>query len=123
MVQVGSEVQGVKVGERVVVYFYINCGKCEMCLKDRGNICFNIKRLGFELPGAFAEYVTVPASHIIPIGDMDYQLAGILPDAVAVPYHAIRYQARVQLGQDLLVVGVGGLGAHAVQIAKLEGLG
>lgn len=121
VVAVGSEVRDVQVGDRVVVYFYINCGQCEMCRKDRGNICFNIQRLGFELPGAYAEYVVVPASHVIPIGDMEYQLAAILPDAVAVPYHALRHQARVTPGQDVLVVGVGGLGVHAIQIAKLEG--
>lgn len=121
VVAVGPEVQDVKVGDRVVVYFYINCGHCEMCRKDRGNICFEIKRLGFELPGAYAEYVAVPADHVIPIGDVEYQQAAILPDAVAVPYHAVRHQARVEPGQDVLIVGVGGLGVHAIQIAKLQG--
>ncbi|HEX9016461.1 MAG TPA: alcohol dehydrogenase catalytic domain-containing protein [Chloroflexota bacterium] len=117
----GPGVDGMSAGDRVVVYFYINCGHCEMCLKDRGNICMEIKRLGFELPGAYAEYVAVPASHVIPIGDLDFTQTAILPDAVAVPYHAIRRQAKVEPGQDVLIVGVGGLGVHAVQIAKLEG--
>lgn len=117
----GPGVTDVKVGDRVVVYFYINCGHCEMCRKDRGNICFEIKRLGFELPGAYAEYLLVPATHVIPIGDLDYVQTAVLPDAVAVPYHAIRHQARVEPGQDVLIVGVGGLGVHAIQIAKLEG--
>ncbi len=121
VVAVGSGVQGVNAGARVVVYFYINCGHCEMCRKGRGNICFDIKRLGFELPGAYADYLLVPADHVVPIGELDYQLAAVLPDAVAVPYHAIRRQARVEPGQDVLIVGVGGLGVHAIQIAKLEG--
>ena len=121
VVALGAGVQGVGVGDRVVVYFYINCGRCEMCRKDRGNICLEIKRLGFELPGAYANYLLVPASHVIPIGDLDYRLAAVLPDAVAVPYHAVRRQARVEPGQDVLIVGVGGLGVHAIQIAKLEG--
>lgn len=118
---VGPGVADVKVGDRVVVYFYINCGHCEMCRKDRGNICFEIKRLGFELPGAYAEYLLVPSSHVVPIGDLDYIQAAILPDAVAVPYHAIKHQARVEPGQDVLIVGVGGLGVHAIQVARLEG--
>ena len=121
VVAVGSGVHGVNAGDRVVVYFYLNCGRCEMCKKDRGNICFDIKRLGFELPGAYADYLMVPANNVIPIGDLYYQLAAVLPDAVAVPYHAIRHQARVEPGQDVLIVGVGGLGVHAIQIAKLEG--
>ena len=121
VVAVGSGVKGVNAGDHVVVYFYINCGHCEMCQKDRGNVCFDIKRLGFELPGAYADYLIVPANHVISIGDLDYQLAAVLPDAVAVPYHAIRRQARVESGQDVLIVGVGGLGVHAIQIAKLEG--
>src|SRR5512133_3279422 len=118
---VGPGVEDVQVGDRVVVYFYINCGHCEMCRKNRGNICFEIRRLGFELPGAYAEYLLVPAGHVIPIGDLDFVQTAILPDAVAVPYHAIRHQARVEPGQDVLIVGVGGLGVHAIQIAKLEG--
>lgn len=117
----GPDVDGIRTGDRVVVYFYINCGRCQMCLMDRGNICMEIKRLGFELPGAYAEYLVAPASHVISIGDLGFAEAAILPDAVAVPYHAIKRQARVEPGQDVLVVGIGGLGIHAVQEAKLLG--
>lgn len=118
---VGPGVKGVEVGDRVAVYFYVSCGQCELCLKGRENICRYIRRLGFELPGAYADYVLVPERHVLPIGEMEFERAAVLPDAVAVPYHAIRHQARVEAGHDVLVVGVGGLGVNAIQIAKLEG--
>lgn len=122
VVAVGEEVVDCKPGDRVAVYLYVNCGDCEPCLTGRGNLCPNLRRVGFELQGAFAEYLAVPARQLLHIGDdMPFEQAAVLTDAVVVPYHALRHQAKVGVGDTVLIVGVGGLGIHAVQIAHAAG--
>jgi 2-desacetyl-2-hydroxyethyl bacteriochlorophyllide A dehydrogenase len=119
---VGSGVIDVKIGQRGIAYFYIGCKDCEMCRTGRENVCFSIQRLGFELPGGFAEWVKLPAYNFCPFDErMPFTEMAVLPDAVATPYHALRTLAEGKTGQDILVMGVGGIGIHAVQIAKLMG--
>ena len=120
--EIGSAVRSVTVGERGLVYFYVGCKDCEMCRTGRENICFSIKRLGFELPGGFAEFVKLPAYNFCPVDEpISYPEMGILPDAVATSYHALKTMAGMKVGEDVMIMGVGGLGIHAVQIAKLMG--
>lgn len=122
VVAVGSEVTDIKIGQKGIVYFYIGCKDCEMCRTGRENLCFFIKRLGFELPGGFAELVKLPAYNFCPVSEgLSLHEMAILPDALATPYHALKTMAEVKASQDVLVMGVGGLGIHAVQIAKLMG--
>lgn len=119
---VGSEVRNISVGQKGIAYFYISCKDCEMCRTGRENVCLSIKRLGFELPGGYAEYVKMPAYNFCPVSDnLSLQEMAILPDALATPYHALKTMAEVRAGQDVLIMGVGGLGIHAVQMAKLMG--
>lgn len=122
VVEVGSDVKNVKIGDKGIVYFYIGCGDCEMCRTSRENICYSIKRLGFELDGGFSQYVKLPAYNFCPFtNDLACEEMAILPDAVATPYHALKRLGNVKIGQTVLIVGVGGLGIHALQIAKLIG--
>ncbi len=117
---VGSSVQDLSPGQKGIAYPYIACGYCEMCRTGRENLCFSVKRLGFELSGGFAEFVRLPANNFCAFKEgLDVTRMAILPDAVATPYHALKTLAGVRLGQDVLIMGVGGLGIHAVQIAKL----
>jgi len=119
---VGEGVSDVAQGDVGAVYIYVPCHKCENCLKGRENICVDLKRIGFELEGGFREYISIPAYNFctfdgkLPVNDM-----AILADAIGTPYHAITGLAKVKPGQDVLIVGAGGLGIHAVQIAKLCG--
>lgn len=122
VVDVGSEVADFKLGDRVAVYLYITCGECRHCGTGRENLCLHLKRVGFEVFGGFAEYLVVGARQLVHLGDeISFEHAAVLPDAVAVPYHAIRQQAKTQVGDVVLIVGIGGLGVHAVQIAKAAG--
>jgi 2-desacetyl-2-hydroxyethyl bacteriochlorophyllide A dehydrogenase len=119
---VGSSVKNISIGQKGIVYFYVSCKDCEMCRTGRENVCFSIRRLGFELPGGFAEYVKIPAYNFCPVPEgLSLHDMAILPDALATSYHALKTMAEVKAGQDVLVMGVGGLGIHAVQIAKLMG--
>jgi propanol-preferring alcohol dehydrogenase len=121
VVDVAADVQDVKIGDKVIVYFYIGCGQCKFCLSGRENICKNIKRCGFELDGGYAQFVKVPAKNLCLFNDLSYPEAAVLPDAVATSYHAIKTMGQVRVGDRVLIMGAGGLGIHAVQIAKLCG--
>jgi len=121
VVACGSDVKNVSIGQKGIAYFYIGCKDCEMCRTGRENVCFSIKRLGFELPGGFAEFVKMPSYNFCSFRGGGFNEMAILPDAVATSYHALKTMAEVRAGQDVLIMGIGGLGIHAVQIAKLMG--
>jgi propanol-preferring alcohol dehydrogenase len=122
VVEIGSAVEEVTPGETGIAYFYLVCRDCEMCRTGRENVCLSVRRLGFELDGGFAEFVKLPAYNFCPFdGNMPSHQMAVLSDAVATSYHALRSLALVKGGQDVLVVGSGGLGIHAVQIGKLMG--
>jgi len=112
----------VEIGQPAVAYFYITCGKCRYCLSGEENVCSEMTRPGFEQFGGFAEYVAMPAASLVPLGEgISFEQAAVLPDAVAVPYHAISRLGKLERGESILIVGVGGLGVHAIQIAKVLG--
>jgi 2-desacetyl-2-hydroxyethyl bacteriochlorophyllide A dehydrogenase len=122
VVALGDGVSGVKEGDVGIVYIYVPCRGCENCLKGRENICVDLKRIGFEIEGGFKEYISIPAYNFCTFDPkLPVQEMSILADAIGTPYHAITGLARVKPGQDVLIVGAGGLGIHAVQIAKLCG--
>lgn len=122
VVAIGSAVKNVSVGQKGIAYFYIGCKDCEMCRTGRENVCFSIRRLGFELPGGFAEFVKMPSYNFCPLGGgLSINETAALPDAVVTSYHALKTMAEAKAGQDVLIMGTGGLGIHAVQIAKLMG--
>jgi len=119
---VGKNVAGINIGDAGIVYIYIACHACDWCMSGRENLCPNLKRVGFELPGGYAEFVRIPAYAFCPF---DHKLSldemAILPDAVATAYRAVTVLGDTRPGQNILIVGAGGLGIHAVQIAKLCG--
>jgi 2-desacetyl-2-hydroxyethyl bacteriochlorophyllide A dehydrogenase len=122
IVALGPEVRDLRVGDRGVAYHYVTCGRCELCRTGRENLCRTVRRLGFELPGGLAEFISLPADNFCPFeNSLDPGPMAILSDAVATPYHALKELGRVGAGQDVLVVGVGGLGVHGVQLASLMG--
>lgn len=120
----GEGVKNFREGDRVCIYFYLNCGQCENCREHKENLCLNLRgRIGFHFDGGYAEYVKVPASHAFMVPpNIPIEEAAILADAVATPLHALREQAKVQPGETVAIFGVGGLGIHAVQLARLLGL-
>jgi alcohol dehydrogenase, propanol-preferring len=123
VVGVGSEVRHRKVGDRGVVYFYIPCGQCEYCLSGRENLCAHRQGFfGFDRDGGFAEYVALPEVNLVPIPDsVPFEQAAILSDAVATSWHAVRTKADLRPGQTAVIVGLGGLGLHALQAVRACG--
>jgi alcohol dehydrogenase, propanol-preferring len=122
---VGPGVQGVTEGAAYLVYGPIGCGRCKACSRGQDTYCENVADMpylgiGLGRNGGMAEYVTVPARNLVPLGDADPVAAAPLSDAGLTPYHAIKL-ALPKLaggGKYALVIGLGGLGQIAVQILK-----
>lgn len=123
VVEIGQGVKNIKAGDRGIIYLYLPCGDCELCRTGRENICYSVKRIGFEINGGFAEYVKVPGYNFCRVDrDSDLKKMCVLPDAVETPYHVLKTLLAAHPSEKVLIVGAGGLGLHAVQIAKLMGL-
>jgi len=119
VVEAGSAVQGVKVGDRVgVPWIHWTCGKCEFCREGNENLCVRQQITGVTVDGGYAEFVKAPATHVARIPDnlASEQAAPLLCAGVTV-HRALR-QSRISTGQRLAVFGVGGLGHLAVQIGR-----
>jgi 2-desacetyl-2-hydroxyethyl bacteriochlorophyllide A dehydrogenase len=122
--EIGQDVKNYKLGDEVLVSFYIPCGSCRTCLAGRQTICENLTgRLGFELNGGFAEYVAVPEACLIPKPqNISFHQAAVISDAIATSYHALVQRAGIKSGDNVVMVGGGGgLGLHAIQVAKSLG--
>lgn len=119
---VGTGVTRVAAGDRVVIGAGTSCGTCAHCLAGRENLCEEVGVLGFDRDGAFAEEIVVPDRYLHKIPDgIPYDQAAILADAVSTPYHALKYRGALQPGERVGVYGCGGLGIHAVTLAKVLG--
>ncbi|PAV31262.1 galactitol-1-phosphate 5-dehydrogenase [Virgibacillus profundi] len=118
--EVGSEVEHIKVGDRVAGCPTFYCGECESCRKGELSRCENLHVMGAYHPGAFAEYAKLPAENIVPIPDnVDYETAAMVePSAVVV--HGF-YRTTMQPGAEVAVMGCGNIGLLAIQWAKIFG--
>ena len=111
------------VGQEVIVPAVIPCGDCELCRAGRSNICRRQIMPGNDIAGGFAEYLAVPARGLCPVRHRDgYDLAemAVIADAVTTPYQAIE-RSGLGPGEMAIVVGAGGVGGFAIQIAAARG--
>jgi D-arabinose 1-dehydrogenase-like Zn-dependent alcohol dehydrogenase len=109
-------------GVRVTVNFYVTCGHCQFCREGRDTLCQEVRQHGFSLDGGFAEYVKTPGVNLCKVPDhVPLERACILADAVATSYHAVTKRAQIRPGKTAALIGVGGVGLHALQMAKLAG--
>ncbi len=114
-------------GRAVIVCAVIPCGECDACRRGRGTICRAQKMPGNDIHGGFATHVTVPARGLCAVDEarlaargMDLADLAVVADAVTTPYQAVM-QAGVNAGSLAVVVGVGGVGGYAVQVANAMG--
>lgn len=120
IVEVGREVSGFKVGDRVAVDPNISCGQCEFCRSLQPNHCLNWHGIGITQPGAFAEYVAVPArvTYKLPDELTDQQAAFIEPLSCVV--YALD-RIRVRSAAEVLIFGAGPMGLLLSQALKRSG--
>jgi len=118
----GPGVDGWQAGDRVAVSPIVTCGHCKYCDLGASENCNHAVVLGLGRDGSLAEFLAVPASTLVRLPDNVPATTGaIITDAVATPYHALLERARLTPGESIAVFGVGGLGQHAIQIARLAG--
>ena len=119
---VGGQVPFWQPGQRVVMAAGRPCLACEGCAVGGISDCRAPEIMGFNYDGAWAEYVAVPYAALTPVPDgVPIEQAAILADAVSTPYAAIVERANVRPGESVGIWGIGGLGFHAVKVARLVG--
>jgi (R,R)-butanediol dehydrogenase/meso-butanediol dehydrogenase/diacetyl reductase len=113
VVELGNEVTGLRVGDRVVSGAGISCGRCPWCLRSRTNLCAEYRTLGLQVDGGLAEYVTSPAAICYRVPDCCDDDAAAMTQPLAVALHAL---SRVEQAGDesVAVIGVGGIGSFIV---------
>lgn len=127
IVGMGPAVRDLEVGQRVLLYYYVTCGVCRMCLTGREPLCTAhggpAVRLGEERDGALAEYACVGRRNVIPLPDgVDPVAATVIPDAVATPVHIMERSGVRALEQMIIIGAAGGVGIHLMQIAASRGV-
>jgi D-arabinose 1-dehydrogenase-like Zn-dependent alcohol dehydrogenase len=119
---VGPGVPGWRPGQRVVMAGGRPCWQCRNCVRGRPNECLQLQIMGSFYDGAWAEYIVVPYGTLTAIPDqLPFEQAAILADAVATPYAGLVDRAALRPGEAVGLWGIGGLGVHAVQIARMVG--
>lgn len=118
----GDGVTEVAVGDQVALYYITTPADDPWALRGRPNISPNVRRMGVDLDGAFAEYVIRPTAALIrPRAPVPAPVLAVLTDAVATPLHGLKRVAHLAAGETLVVLGIGGLGSNAVQLGKAMG--
>ena len=120
VVEIGENVEGLYVGQKVTIEPQVVCGKCHPCRHGKYNLCEELKVMGFQTTGTASEYFAVDAAKITPLpGDMGFD-EGAMLEPLAVAVHAVRRMGDVA-GMKVAVLGAGPIGNLVAQVAK--GLG
>jgi threonine 3-dehydrogenase len=119
VVEVGSEVRGVHVGDRVSGEGHLTCGHCRNCRAGRRHLCRNTLGVGVNRPGAFSERFALPATNVfvLPAGLPDDWAAILDPLGNAV-HTALSFDL---IGEDVLITGAGPIGCMAAAVCRFAG--
>jgi NADPH:quinone reductase-like Zn-dependent oxidoreductase len=120
---VADDVQGVAIGQRVMLQPGLSCGRCARCLAGEDNYCPLYDVLGYQSDGGYAELVCVPIANVIPIPNaIDFVTAAAFPLTFLTAWQMLLTRARLTEADVVLVLAAGsGVGQAAVQISKRFG--
>ncbi|QTH62948.1 L-threonine 3-dehydrogenase [Psychrosphaera ytuae] len=119
VVQIGQEVKGFEIGDRVSGEGHITCGYCRNCRAGRVHLCRNTTGVGVDRTGAFAEYLVIPAFNAFKIPDnISDDLASIFDPFGNAVHTALSFDL---VGEDVLITGAGPIGIMAAAVAKHVG--
>ncbi|CDQ20684.1 galactitol-1-phosphate 5-dehydrogenase [Halobacillus karajensis] len=120
VVETGLKVDQINVGDRVAGCPTFYCGKCHSCLKGNISQCEKLTLIGARHPGAYAEFVRLPATHVLPLPDnVNYEAAAMVEPSSVVAHGF--YRTSLQPGSTVAIMGCGSIGLLAVQWAKIFG--
>jgi threonine 3-dehydrogenase len=117
--RVGDEVTAVKSGDFVSAEMHVNCGHCHQCRVGEAHICQNLRIIGIDQDGAFAEFVKIPASNIWKLDPAIPEHYGAILDPLGNAVHTVL--AGPIAGQTVLVTGCGPIGLMSIAVAKACG--
>ncbi|HZA12976.1 MAG TPA: L-threonine 3-dehydrogenase [Myxococcaceae bacterium] len=117
--EMGSEVTGFQIGDRVSAEGHITCGHCRNCRAGKRHLCRNTVGIGIHRNGAFADYVAVPAVNV-------FKVPKSVPDEIAAFFDPLGNAVHTALsfdltGEDVLITGAGPIGCMAAAIARHVG--
>lgn len=113
---VGREVKGLEIGQRVSGEGHITCGMCRNCRAGKRHLCRNTLGVGVNRPGCFGEYLSLPASNVLPLpDDITPEQASILDPFGNATHCALAFDV---VGEDVLITGAGPIGIMAVAIVR-----
>jgi NADPH:quinone reductase-like Zn-dependent oxidoreductase len=120
VVEVGSQVQGLNPGDRVLVNPKISCGRCPLCLAGEDDLCPSSQMLGSAMDGSYAEYVAAPSANVHPIaGGVSYEEAAAVPTTFLPMWNMLVRRGRLKPWETVLVLSASaGVGTAAIQVAK-----
>lgn len=119
VVEAGTEVEGISIGQRVSGEGHIVCGRCRNCQAGRRHLCIRTQGVGVNRPGAFAQYVSIPGSNVQPIPDDISDDIGTILDPLGNAVHtALNFDLA---GEDVLITGSGPIGMMAIAITRHVG--
>jgi threonine 3-dehydrogenase len=117
--RVGEEVTAVVAGDFVSAEMHVNCGHCHQCRLGEAHICQNLRIIGIDQDGAFAEFVKIPASNIWKLDAAIPEHYGAILDPLGNAVHTVL--AGPIAGQTVLVTGCGPIGLMSIAVAKACG--
>ncbi|KTD26115.1 threonine(-3-)dehydrogenase [Legionella lansingensis] len=116
IVEIGREVRGLRVGQRVSGEGHITCGMCRNCRAGKRHLCRNTQGVGVNRPGCFAEYLSIPASNVLVLPDnITGDQAAILDPLGNATHCALSFDV---VGEDVLITGAGPIGIMAAAIVR-----
>ena len=119
--EIGANVSGFRMGERVAGLPFVFCGECERCRSGMEIHCHNLKGLGLgQLPGAYAEFVACPAASLYKLPANMSSRDGALVEPLSVGLHAVK-RSRIVPGMTVVVMGAGPIGLATLTWAKARG--
>lgn len=128
----GHEISGTVVAgspewlnRKVIIPAVLPCGKCELCLNGRSNICQKQLMPGNDFDGGFASHVKVPSKFLCPVPEemlakYPLEMLSVIADAISTPYQVVK-KSGLKENDLAIVIGAGGIGIYGVQIARIAG--
>jgi threonine 3-dehydrogenase len=116
IIEVGAGVEGLFVGQRVAGEGHVTCGHCRNCRGGRREFCHNHLSVGVTRPGAFADFVVIPAANVFPVpAHISDDVAAVLDPLGNATHTTLRFDV---VGEDVLITGAGPIGVMAAAIAR-----
>ena len=123
VVALGPHAEGAAIGDLRVVFPWIGCGECAACQRGDEQLCTPGRALGVAQHGGFADHVLVPHSrYLFDKGDVNDSLAATYACSGLTAYGALKKAGELQADDEVVIIGAGGVGSMAIQIAKAMGI-